>query len=297
MRLPKTSVFILLLLSGLLWTETAFSQLQRERAQLQRPVELVFPTPRHINLLTTEPLAAGELYYSIMHTFGEIDNGAGNLWGIDSGANIRFNIEYGFTDRFSLSLGRSSMDKVFELGGRYLLLQQQTGGARNMPVSLALSLSGGIMTVPSDLLFESFGFSDRLLFSAAMPISRAFSDRLSLLAVPMFAQFSKTAGNMRVDDVRDSWYAGLGLGSRFGFTQRHALTLQYLPAWRDTPGQFSHGFGFGIDIKTGGHVFQLFFTNTQALNDAYLLAATHGDILDGGLRFGFNINRSFVVRN
>lgn len=281
---------------GFLFTESAFAQLQRERAQVQRPVELVFPTPRHINLATTEPLAAGELYYSIMHTFGEIDNGAGNLWGIDSGANIRFNIEYGFTERFSLSLGRSSMDKVFELGGRYLLLQQQTGGARNMPVSLALNLTGGIMTVPSDLLFESFEFSDRLLFSAAMPVSRGFSDRLSVLAVPMFAQFSRTAGNMRLDDVSNSWYAGLGLGARYGITLRHALTLQYLPAWRDSAEQFSHGFGFGIDIKTGGHVFQLFFTNTQALNDAYLLGATHGDILDGGLRFGFNINRSFVVR-
>jgi hypothetical protein len=89
----------------------------RAPAASPRVVELTFPTPRHLNLPTPEPLSQGEFYYSIMHTFGEVREGAGTFWGIDQGANVRFSMEYGVTDRVSVVLARSSMDRVYEMAG------------------------------------------------------------------------------------------------------------------------------------------------------------------------------------
>ena len=276
------------------WAPPAEGQIPRERAVAERPVELIFPTPRHINLQTTEPLAAGELYYSIMHTFGEIDQGKETLWGLDSGANIRFSLEYGFTDRLSVLLARSSMDRVYEMGVRTHLLRQMQGSGT--PVSVSLNVSGGIMTLPSDFLVQEFSFADRTHMAINLPTSRAMGERLSLMVSPMFAVLSRTDEAMRIDDPEDRFYGGVGIGARYAFSHIRSLTFQYLPATRRNASEIRHGLGIGVDLETGGHVFQMFLTNTQALNDAYLLAAPVGSVSDGGLRFGFNVNRSFSVR-
>jgi hypothetical protein len=83
---------------------------------------------------------------------------------------------------------------------------------------------------------------------------------------------------------------------RYKISGRVALTAQHI--LRSTvDGMLLRGnTGIGLDIETGGHVFQLFFTNAQALNDMYLLAGRAGDPLDGAFRFGFNVNRLFMVR-
>jgi hypothetical protein len=49
----------------------------------------------------------------------------------------------------------------------------------------------------------------------------------------------------------------------------------------------------GIDIETGGHVFQLLFTNSRASNDSSFLTETTGDWSKGEISFGFNIVRVF----
>ncbi len=272
------------------------AQLQRERVVENRPVELIFPTPKHINLNTTEPLAAGELYYSIMHAFGTVENGITDFWGLDSGANIRFSLEYGITDRFSVFAGRSSMDKVYDIGFRYLYLQQMTGSGS--PVSASIVLTGGLMTDDYSFLNQSYSFSERNQLSVALPFSRKMNDRFSLLAVPMVAAFSRTNPFLRIKDPLDTEevFAGLGLGSRYKLNNRTSITIQYVPSYRFETEKTNQNIAIGMDFETGGHVFQIFFTTSRALNDAYLLAGANGRIDDYAFRFGFNINRSFVVR-
>jgi len=52
-------------------------------------------------------------------------------------------------------------------------------------------------------------------------------------------------------------------------------------------------FSLGVDMETGGHVFQLLFSNTQASDEAGVLTAAEGDWLKGDVFFGFNILRVF----
>ena len=279
--------------SGLLFNAAPIEgQLIPSRVDEARKVELTFPTPRNLNLATPEPLGRGEFYYSIMHTFGEVRGGAGSFWGIDLGANVRFSMEYGVTDRASVVLARSSMDRVYEMGARVLLLSQGADGSP--PVSVGLQFSGGVMTLDENLLGEAASFLQRTNVSASLPVSLGHG-RLSLLVVPMAASFHRTFAFQQLENPADLGHLGVGFGARMKRGQIVSFTGQVLPTRGLNSGAMTTVLGLGMDLETGGHVFQVFFTNTQALNDAYLLAAPVGAVGDGAFRFGFNVNRSFQL--
>jgi len=285
----RTGLVLGSLLTGAL---PAQGQLAPVRVEQGRGVELVFPTPRHLNLATPEPLARGEFHYSIMHTFGEVKEGAGSFWGLDRGANVRFSMEYGVTDRSSVLLARSSLDRVYEIGARTLLVAQGADGWP--PVSVGLQIAGGIMTLEEAFLGETASLRERTHLSAALPVALG-RDRVSLLVVPMAASFDRTFLFQRLSNPADQRYLGLGLGARITQGRVASFTGQLLPTYGTESGEVRTVAGIGVDLHTGGHVFQLFLTNTQALNDAYLLAAPVGAPGDGGVRFGFNVNRSFQL--
>lgn len=270
-----------------------YAQLERERAVMDDPEELIFMAPRNINLFTVEPLSKGELHYSIMHTFGEVNSGARALWGIDQGANVRFSFEYGFTDRLSLGFGRSSMDKVYDLHGRWALIRQKK--QNGSPVSVTLAPSVGITTGSFGFLADDYSFSDRLSFSAALPVARKFNSELSLQLVPMVTTFNRVGQELNVADPTVNTYYSIGFAGRYKITPRTAISAQAIPPITDA-NNLDWNLGLGVDIETGGHVFQMFFTTSRALNEAYLVAGENGNFFDREFRFGFNVNRLFRVR-
>lgn len=269
------------------------AQLERERVVTDQPEELIFMAPRNINLYTVEPLSKGELHYSIMHTFGEVSGGVSELWGIDQGANVRFSFEYGFGERFSVGFGRSSMDKVYDISSRYSLVRQMQSGGN--PVSVTIIPSIGITTGSYGFLDVDYTLSDRLNFNLAVPVARKISDDLSLQFVPMITHFNRVGFELSVADPAVNTYYSVGVGGRYKIAPRTAITFQYIPPITDFE-NLDHNIGIGIDIETGGHVFQMFFTTSRALNESYLVSSGNGDFFDGGYRFGFNINRLFRIR-
>lgn len=288
--------FTLLLLLATLFIipEKLTAQLERQRVQQDGPVELTFMAPKNINLYTTETLAKGELHYSIMHTFGEVNLGARNLWGIDGGANVRFSLEYGFSDRFSVGIGRSSLDKIIDMHSKIAVINQTKSGS--VPVSISLVPTAGINTTDPDFLPDNYSFSDKLNFGLSVPISRKFNDNLSLQLSPILVHFNRVGNEIDVVDPAVNTYYTVGVAGRYRFRPQTALSVQYLPPLTDAQ-NLDANFAIGIDIETGGHVFQMFFTTSRALNDQYLVAGHNGDFFDREFRFGFNINRLFRIRD
>lgn len=272
--------------------QTTLAQLARHRANPNAPVNLTFMAPKHINLYTTESLADGELHYSIMHAFGEINSGIQDLWGMDNGANIRLSLEYGFTDRLSIGLGRASTGKMIDLYARYALLRQTTSGS--MPVSISIAPTLGLTTTSLDFVQESYNLSDRLNVGLSIPISRKMNDNLSLLISPMIAHFNRVGPELPIADASVNTYATIALGGRYKISPSTALSLQALPPLTNSDA-LKTNIALGIDIETGGHVFQIFLSTSEALNDPYLLAGRNGSIADRELRIGFNVNRLFRI--
>ena len=87
-------------------------------------------------------------------------------------------------------------------------------------------------------------------------------------------------------------------------TKRMALTAEYnylLPNQLVSPldplePARSNSLSFGWDIETGGHVFQLVFTNSQSMVESQYIGQTAGTWGKGYIYFGFNIARNFNLK-
>jgi hypothetical protein len=228
-----------------------------------------------------------------LHTFGPVNSGGRNLFGIDAGANVRFSFEYGVTKRLSLGLGRSSLDKNVDINSRIALLRQnpETG----IPVSVSFVPSAGINTVDPDFLPDNYVLTDRLNYGFSLPVARKFNDELSIQLSPMLVHFNRVGPELNIADQEANNYYSVGFAGRYKIKPRTALSLQYIPPLTDAD-NLDANLAVGIDIETGGHVFQMFFTTSRALNDPYLIAGDNGNFFAREFRFGFNVNRLFQLR-
>lgn len=266
-----------------------YAQLERKLENENQPVELIFHSPRHINLLTVEPLSKKTLHFAIMHTFGTLDGGIQNLFGLDNGANIQFSFEFALSDKFSLAASRSSQDKVYNVFGRYHIFQQTQNGDK--PFSLSLAGGGGVNTSKYNFLPEGApNFTERMSYFGQVMLARKFSPKISVQLTPMLAYFTDPRAIYQIEGT-ENLYVALGFSGKLKITDRSSLALQFIPNLNT---DLRSNYGIGWDVEAGGHVFQMYFVTSQALNEQYLLAGGNGTIGDE-FRLGFNVNRIFAT--
>lgn len=266
-----------------------FAQLERKLENENQPVELIFHAPRHINLLTVEPLSKKSLHFAIMHTFGTLDGGIETLFGLDNGANIQFSFEFALNEKLSIAASRSSRDKVYNVFGRYHIFQQTQDGSK--PFSLSLAGGGGVNTSKYNFLPEGApSFTERMSYFGQVMLARKFSPKISFQLTPMLAYFNDPRAIYQIEGT-ENLYIALGFSGKLKITDRSSLALQFIPNLNT---DLRSNYGIGWDVEAGGHVFQMYFVTSQALNEQYLLAGGNGTIGDE-FRLGFNVNRIFAT--
>lgn len=269
---------------------SAFGQMERQRANPGGPVDEVFWAPTIVGLPSVTNLPQGNLNFAILHAFGVATNGIDDLFGLDGAANIRFGIDYGLTDWLSIGGGRSRFEKLYDFRSKANLLRQTRDD--RIPIEVAVQGSVDITTVEN-----GFEFADRLSYSAALLLARRFSDRISLQVTPLFAHrntvFILRDGAGEILEQENDHFA-IGLAGRFVIDSRRALIVEYLPVVGERSDGTRDALSVGLDIETGGHVFQLFFTTSQGLIAQEIIARNTDNFFDGDFRFGFNVNRVFA---
>uniref|UniRef100_UPI0025875666 DUF5777 family beta-barrel protein n=1 Tax=Algoriphagus sp. TaxID=1872435 RepID=UPI0025875666 len=222
--MKKTILFLLVL--G--WNLPLFAQLERKLENEDLPVDLIFHAPRHINLLTVEPLEKKSMHFAIMHTFGTLNGGIENLFGLDNGANIQFSFEFGLSEKLSLGFARSSRDKFYNLYGRYHLIQQTQND--RIPLSISLAGGAGVVSNPYQFLgpLERPDFNERLAYSAQVMLARRFSPKISFQLSPMISYFVNPLEIYQIQGDQNL-YVALGMSGKIKVTDRSSLTLQYIP--------------------------------------------------------------------
>lgn len=251
-----------------------------------------FKSTRVINGQSIELLGAGVLDFRISHRFGRLNGGSYQLYGLDQ-ATIRLGLDYGISKRLMVGIGRSSSKKEVDGFLKYRLLWQSTG-PRSVPFSLIL-VSG--ITV-NGLKFEDETrtnyFSSRLAFVNQLIIGRKFSERLTLQLSPTLIHRNIVTETVNRHDV-----VALGTQGRIKLSKRIAFMLEYFYVF---PGSmqdidYTNSLSIGFDIETGGHVFQLHFTNALGMNERAFITETDGSWGKGDIQFGFNISRVFTIVN
>lgn len=247
--------------------------------------EAAFKGLKIVNFESTRLLAKREFYFVVSHRFGSISNGFDDFFGLDY-ANTRLHVLYGISDGFNISASRSSFNKTYDLSLKYSLFRQQPG----IPVSVVGYSQAAINTqLDEALLAIPVDFGDRLSVTQQLLISRKFNDRLSLELMPTYFH----EGYVDYPDQDPSQYA-LGVGGRYKLGKRWSLNIDY--GWhlnRADGSPFVNPLSIGVDIETGGHVFQLHFTNAQPTFESGFLGNAVGDWGDGVIYFGFNLSRVF----
>jgi hypothetical protein len=235
---------------------------------------LAEPDFRVLNLPSTLRLPRHGSAFQLTHRFngnlrqGSFEGNAGNLFGLDQGAVVGFEYRFGIARHLQAAIYRTAIDKTFQFYGKYDAVRQ----ARSMPVSLSalVSVEGGD------------NFQSRYSPALGVVASRMVADRLAVYATPVWVH--NTAEIVDLD--RDTYF--VGIGGRVRVTRSVYLVGEIAPrtgGYRpDKP-----AFGFAIEKRAGGHLFQLNFNNGQGTTFAQL---ARGGVFDS-LYLGFNLARKF----
>lgn len=294
MRFQSTILFCTMLTIA---TYTSMAQdllqvLDEETAPENVVTTATFKSTRIINGHSIERMQAGQLDFRIHHRFGNINTGPYEFFGLDE-ANIKFSLEYGITDWVMIGLGRDTYQKTFDGFTKFSILRQSKG-IKNIPVSLSLFSNIAVNTLTwSDPKRDNF-FSSRLSYVYQLLIARKFSERLSLQLSPTLIHKNLVPTTLDPNDL-----FSLGGGGRFKLSKRIAFNYEYYyvfrPAYSTGKQIYHNSFSLGIDIETGGHVFNILLTNSRPITEKGFITETTGSWKEGDIRLGFNISRAFSI--
>ena len=277
---------------------TAFSQEEEEdllsllgnEEEVTNYATASFKTNRVINLHSLESTAGGVLDIKISHRFGFINGGLSEFFGLDD-ASIRLGGDYGITDQITIGIGRSSYEKTYDGFLKYKFLRQSTG-KKNIPITAAILATAAIKTIPfRDPDRENY-FSSRLYYAYQLIIGRKFSNRFSLQVSPTMVHRNLVRTSAERNDVYS-----IATAARIKLSKRLALNTEYIYVFENQLADgYRNALSIGFDIETGGHVFQLHFTNSTSMIEKGFVTETVGNWLNGDIHFGFNVSRVFTLR-
>jgi hypothetical protein len=292
--LPAAFAVCMLVLAPVVTVLAQEDPLSLDEIPLERlPVKDAFNGSYIINNQSTNVVQPGSLNFLILHRFGEFSDGAFNAFGMDYAA-IRFGFEYGLTKKLTAAIGRSSVGKNYDGHLKFRPMVQTTGGVRNNPVSIVMFSSVAFSAIERKkqrYMQPESPFSDQLVYTNQMMVSRQFS--------PKFAcQFSGAMihRNTVASSSEDHNIFALSAGARLRVSDRIHMIGDYSYVLNNVSSVYNP-VAVGFDIVTGGHIFQLYVSNSVGMIEKEFLTATTGNIKDGDIRFGFTVTRAFMLKH
>jgi Membrane bound beta barrel domain (DUF5777) len=269
-----------------------FGELEKTQKPVTTYATATFKSTRIVSGHSIELVAANHLDFRISHRFGAVNSGFNQLFGLDQ-SQIRFGFEYGLTNNLTIGLGRNSYQKTYDYYAKYKLLRQSSG-EKTMPITLALLAAAYTNTMVSQAGARFYNNLERQSYCGQLLIARKFGERFSLQLTPSILHRNKTESNLDANTLYS-----LGVGGRYKLTRRTTFNVEYFYT-PSTLGSLSmrdpiykNALSVGFDIETGGHVFQLHFTNSKGMSEKYLIGQTEGQWQSGDIFYGFNISRVF----
>ncbi len=269
--------------------DNMLDQLDSGQAPVTNYTTATFKSTRVVNAQSVENLSEGVLDVRIDHRFGPVNEGAYSFWGLDE-ANTRFQFDYGIKNWLQVGIGRSASPKSYGGNIKLKLLRQSTGKV-NMPISLVYNL----FTNVDALRYagpRNNDFTYRLAYVHQIVVGRKFSENFSLELIPTLIHTNLVG----LPTQKNDQYA-LGFAMRQKISKRVSINLEYFYLYPtlSVTDVFTNSLSLGVDIETGGHVFQIFLTNSLAMNENDVILDRNESWQNGAIHLGFNISRVFTV--
>ena len=294
----KKITFLLFLFPILLFSQDDLLDELESEAVIDNTVTAAFKGLKVVNFESTKLASKKALYFVVSHRFGTVKNGFDDFFGLDN-AVTQLKFIYGVNDWLNIGVARSSLLKKYGMHAKYRVLRQEDGG---FPFNIVGYNLVTINTALDKDLLPKLEFSDRLTYTSQILISRKVSEKLSLLVAPTFihenlatrsTQTNAVNEVVSIFDEENNQFA-VGLGGRYKLTTRWSINADYgIHLNRNNNSSFRNPLSIGVDLETGGHVFQMHFTNAQAMFEEGYIIQGQGDWGDGDFFFGFNLSRVF----
>ncbi len=281
-RTSRLTAFALLV-AALVTVSSASAQMQRTRSA-QQPVDELFWSHAIIVLPSTTQLGKGDLDFTIHHTFGPVSSGLNDLFGLDLAANIRFGLDYGVTDQVMVGVGRSRFDKILDFRAKANLLQRDGWQV------------AGYSNAAAETTEDGRDLADRMSYHGSVLIGKRVTDQLTIQLAPGFSRFvyapDQDVFGQGIQTSLNNHYS-LGTAVRYEARENVSFIAEMITRVGDVSGGTYNVGSFGVDLETGGHVFQMFFTSSQWITPQHAVAWSRTPMADGDFGWGFNVHRVF----
>ena len=243
-----------------------------------------FKSTRIVNNHSVELFSPKKLDLRISHRFGLLNSGFYDLFGLDQ-AKIRIGLEYGLVNNCMVGIGRSTFNKSYDGYLKYILLKQSKG-IKNQPFSLVYLSSFNLNTLRKSQ--SDYPFLGRISYANQLMIASKISSQFSIQVMPSIIHWNMVENNNQQNNIFI-----LGAGFRYLITKSVSINSEYFYRFLRNSSDYYNSFSIGLDIETGGHVFQLHITNSMGMDEASFMTRTYNSWSSGGIHFGFNISREF----
>lgn len=247
-----------------------------------------FKSTRIVNGHSIENVGAGVLDFRISHRFGALSQGGYNLFGLDQ-ATMRIGLDYGLFSRLTVGVGRSTYQKQYDAFLKLKLIQQQDG-PKFIPFGVSYVGSAIYKSLKDAPTTYDPYISDKMSFSNQLIIASKINDYFSIQLSPTIVHYNLVDSAKIPNDFKS-----LGISSRIRVSKRVNITSEYFYRFDKLAGYYNP-LSLGVDIETGGHVFQLHVSNSNGMTERTFINETTGTWTKGDLCFGFNITRAFTIR-
>ena len=285
----KSNLIIILIIFSFAFNLSAQNDLESllNPAPQNTVVINTFKSTRIINNHSVELFNTRQLDVRIAHRFGLLNSGVYELYGLDQ-AKMRMGLEYGLMKNLMLGVGRSTYNKTYDGYIKYRILEQKRG-QKNIPITIVSFSNIAINSLKKS--YSDYPFTGRLSFCNQLMIASKINTELSVQFMPSWIHWNMVT---LPEDKNDVFV--LGFGCRYLITKSVSINSEYFMRLNESVINmdiYNNSFSIGVDIETGGHVFQLHITNSMPMHESGFMTRTQGDWFDGGIHFGFNISREF----
>lgn len=285
----KKTLFSLLLVGssiGLYAQDDLMKDLDDGKAPAQKEIELTtFKGMQICNMQSTKMAAKGEWYFLVSHRFGDLTQGTENFFGLDN-ALTKIAGYWGPTEWLTVGLGRTTYNKIYEGSLKLRIMAQEKNG---FPFTIVAFSSMEINSKLKSEEYPELKYTDRFAYSFQMPISHKANEDLSIQFNPIFIHKNLYDP---ATERKDQFL--MAAGGRYKLSKRISANLEYAMRFGAPESVVYHNpLSAGIDIDTGGHIFQLVVSNAQTMNEVGYFTNANGTWFKDAIYFGFNMYRVF----
>lgn len=282
--------FVFYSFSAMAQEDSIFDELESITELERHDVIAAFKSTRVILAPSIERVHKKQLHFRVSHLFSTVSSGYRDLFGLDHLVNMNLSLEYGVNDHIQVGLARSNKADKALMPNLKVSLIRQSSGKNSFPLYISYfgNLDWKTTTYTSSAINDYF--VGRLDYVNMLLIARKFNRHLSVQLSPAWIHRNLTTDSFEPNDL----YV-LGLSGRYMLNDHISFNWEYFYTYPTSEAiqTKNNPLSLGVDIETGGHVFQLYFSNASALHAGKFLINQNQNFFDGTIQFGFSIMREF----